>query len=161
MSDNIIHLEEEMLKNKFKTYKEHLHKNYVIVKRKEQKQAAFEIEIKMQQYDLFHLQTHESYMVVSIFPDLKLLSVRYANSEVICTLHFEMNITARKQKNITVHDIENMISYIQFTQTELYSNTLEDWPELAFIKKSEYYEKYQQILIEIEYFLNSVAKLDC
>lgn len=161
MSDNIIHLEEEMLKNKFKTYKEHLHTNYVIVKRKEQKQAAFEIEIKMQQYDLFHLQTHESYMVVSIFPGLKLLSVRYANSEVICTLHFEMNITARKQKNISVHDIENMISYIQFTQTELYSNTLEDWPELAFIKKSEYYEKYQQILIEIEYFLNSVAKLDC
>ena len=93
---------------------------------------------------------------MSIFPDLRLLRVPYANSEVICTLHFEKNITARKLKNISVDDVENMISYIQFTQTELYSNTLEEWPELSLIKKSKYYEKYQQILIEIEYFLNSV-----
>ena len=71
-------------------------------------------------------------------------------------MHFEKNITARKLKNISVDDVENMISYIQFTQTELYSNTLEEWPELSLIKKSKYYEKYQQILIEIEYFLNSV-----
>lgn len=80
---------------------------------------------------------------MSIFPDLRLLRVRYANSEVICTLHFEKNITARKLKNISVDDVENMISYIQFTQTELYSNTLEDWSELSLIKKSEYYEKDQ------------------
>lgn len=159
MNDKIIHLEEQLLKKKLKAYEEDLKTNYLIVKRKEEPKAEMEFEINMEQYDLFHMQTHESYMELTVFPDLGLVEVKFADSDITCALAFDASSSIIELENISIDETEKMISYIQFTETNIYADALEPLPELDQIKGSSFYEEYLRVLIAIKYCLFSIAKM--
>lgn len=159
MSDKIISFEEQLLKNKLTAYADDLRTNYLIVKRKEPENSETEVEMKMEQYDLFHMQTHEPYMEWTVFPDLRLAGVKFAQSAVVCALTLDPNRSITKYQTISIDEIEEMISYIQFTKADLYSDTLESLPERSLIKESPFHKDYLHSLTAIQYCMISIAKL--
>lgn len=159
MSDKIINFEEQVLKNKLTAYADDLKTNYLIVKRKKQEKSETEVEMKIEQYDLFHMQTHEPYMELTIFSDFRLAGIKFAQSEVVCALTLDPNRSITKYQTISIDEVEKMISYIQFTKADLYSDTLESLPELSLIKESPFHEDYLHRLIAIQYSMISIAKL--
>lgn len=159
LNDNLNNFEDQWLKNNLESYKEDLHTNYDIRNSIVHQKNKNSVAIRVDQYDLYHIHTHEPYMNLSIFTDLGLMNISFEHSDIRCALELNPDILITQFKTLSFDEIEQMMTYIQFTQTDLYANNLEPAPKFSVIKESPFYHKYLHVLVAIQYCLASIAEL--